>query len=184
MVAVWVALHVSRARTSIRVVADVALALAAIVAVTNAVWSDSSDVRGLLFLTASLLYFVAPLAIVRSIVLRPEVDREVVLGAIDAYLFVGMFFGFVYQSVAALQAGPFFGAQGDGGLPQHLFFSFTTLTTTGYGNLVPAGNPGQTVSVLEMLVGQLFLVTAVAKVISAWQPALWGAAKPNDREDK
>ena len=64
----------------------------------------------------------------------------------------------------------FFGPQGRGTLSQDLFFSFTTLTTTGYGNLVPAGNPGQTFAVLEMLIGQLFLVTAVAKVVSAWQP--------------
>ena len=44
------------------------------------------------------------------------------------------------------------------------------MTTTGYGNLVPAANPGQTFAVLEMLIGQLFLVTAVAKVVTAWRP--------------
>ena len=41
-----------------------------------------------------------------------------------------------------------------------------TLTTTGYGNLVPAGNPGQTFAVTEAIVGQLFLVTAVAKIVN------------------
>jgi hypothetical protein len=65
---------------------------------------------------------------------------------------------------------PFFGPQGAGTLSQDLFFSFTTLTTTGYGDFVPAGNPGQTFAVLEMLIGQLFLVTAVAKVVNAWRP--------------
>src|SRR5215470_6862836 len=65
----------------------------------------------------------------------------------------------------------FFGpAAGDGKFPQDLFFSFTTLTTTGYGNLVPAGNPGQTFAVAQMLIGQLFLVTAVAKVINSYTP--------------
>lgn len=44
-----------------------------------------------------------------------------------------------------------------------------TLTTTGYGNLVPAANPGQTFAVLGAIVGQLFLVTAVAKVVTAWR---------------
>jgi hypothetical protein len=77
--------------------------------------------------------------------------------------------------MGALQSTNFFGSAGDGKLPQDLFFSFTTLTTTGYGNLVPAGNPGQTVAVMEMLVGQLFLVTAVAKVINAWKPKGWSA---------
>jgi Ion channel len=66
------------------------------------------------------------------------------LGAIAAYLMVGMSFAFAYRALGALQAGPFFGSQGEGSFPEYLFFSFTTLTTTGYGNLVPAANPGQT----------------------------------------
>jgi hypothetical protein len=40
------------------------------------------------------------------------------------------------------------------------------MTTVGYGNLVPAANPGQTLAVLEAVVGQLFLVVAVGKIIS------------------
>jgi Ion channel len=81
-----------------------------------------------------------------------------------------MFFAFAYRALGDMQPGPFFGTSGDGAFPQDLFFSFTTLTTTGYGNLIPAGNPGQSFAVLEMLIGQLFLVTAVAKAINAWQP--------------
>jgi ion channel len=52
-----------------------------------------------------------------------------------------------------------------------LFFSFTTLTTTGFGNYVPVANPGQTLAVAEMLIGQLFLIIAVGKVIATWRPA-------------
>jgi uncharacterized membrane protein HdeD (DUF308 family) len=79
---------------------------------------------------------------------------------------------------------PFFGSQGAGTFSQDLFFSFTTLTTTGYGNFVPARNPGQTFVVLEMLIGQLFLVTAVAKVVSAWRPRQrkGGMAENSDEE--
>jgi hypothetical protein len=65
------------------------------------------------------------------------------------------------------QSGPFFGDEGDGTVSQDLFFSFVTLTTTGYGNLVPTGNPGQSLAVLEAPLGQLFLVTAVGKLVSA-----------------
>jgi len=94
-----------------------------------------------------------------------------VLGAIDIYLLVGMLFAFIYRFLGVVQPSAFFGAAtGDGKLPQDLFFSFTTLTTTGYGNLVPAGNPGQSFAVAEMLIGQLFLVIAVAKVINAYTP--------------
>ena len=58
------------------------------------------------------------------------------------------------------------------------YFSFTTLTTTGYGNLVPAGNPGQTLAVSEMILGQLFLITALGKIVTAWRPARWTASDP------
>ena len=51
-----------------------------------------------------------------------------------------------------------------------LFFSYTTLTTTGYGNLVPAGQLGRMVSGLEMMIGQIFLVTLVAGLVSLWRP--------------
>ena len=45
------------------------------------------------------------------------------------------------------------------------------MLTIGYGNLVPAGNPGQTLAVSEGLIGQLFLVVAVAKAVASWNPA-------------
>ncbi len=59
-----------------------------------------------------------------------------------------------------------------------------TLTTTGYGNLVPTQNPGQSLAVMEALVGQLFLVTAVAKIVGAWRPRGWkeGPAKDQPTE--
>jgi hypothetical protein len=85
-----------------------------------------------------------------------------------------MFFAFVYRAAAANEATAFFGVQGDGTFAQDLFFSFTTLTTTGYGNLVPAENPGQSFALAEMLIGQLFLVTTVAKVINSYQPVRRG----------
>jgi hypothetical protein len=62
---------------------------------------------------------------------------------------------------------PFFGSAGTGSLSQDLFFSFVTMTTVGYGNLVPAANPGQTLAVIEAVAGQLFLVIAVGKIISS-----------------
>ena len=77
----------------------------------------------------------------------------------------------MYRAAAANEGTAFFGAEGDGTFAQDLFFSFTTLTTTGYGNLVPAKNPGQGFALAEMLIGQLFLVTAVAGIINLYQPA-------------
>jgi len=170
MVTVWVSLRTSHARRPLRVIATFLVIFSAIVALVHLFRPDSESVGTAAWVLASLLYFVAPVSILRHLLSRKVVDLETVLGALAAYLLIGMFFALVYQSMAHLQGGAFFGTEGEGTFPQDLFFSFTTLTTTGYGNLVPAANPGQTFAVAEMLLGQLFLVSAVAKVVNAWSP--------------
>jgi Ion channel len=167
---VWVVLRVSRARRSVRRVAGVLLVISALAAAVNLFVGRDTTGEGAVAFMSAVLYLIAPFSITRSLLFRREVDLQTVLGAIDIYLLVGMLFAFLYRFLGVVQSSPFFGANGDGKIPQDLFFSFTTLTTTGYGNLVPAGNPGQSFAVAEMLIGQLFLVIAVAKVINAYTP--------------
>jgi hypothetical protein len=168
---IWVTLQASQARRRLREVTTAFLVLSAATAILNLFLPRTPAAGGAMATVSGLLYVAAPVIIVRRLVLRRTVDTQTVLGAIAAYLMVGMAFAFAYRTLGAWAAGPFFGSQGEGSLSQDLFFSFTTLTTTGYGNLVPATNPGQTFAVGEMLIGQLFLVTAVAKVVSTWRPA-------------
>ncbi len=173
MATVSIILRISRAPHPIRVVAAISLILAIVAAIVALLLHHDTASR---FLPAvsSLLYLIAPISVIRRLVRRTVIDLETVLGAVAAYLLIGMFFAFVYRAAAANEATAFFGVQGDGTFAQDLFFSFTTLTTTGYGNLVPAENPGQGLAVAEMLIGQLFLVTAVAKVINSYQPVKRG----------
>jgi hypothetical protein len=180
---VWLALRTSEARRGLLVVANVLFAVAAAGAVINLFTDAESGLSGFVFVAASLLYVVAPVAIVRHVAYRPGVDQETMLGALAAYLLIGMAFAFAYRSVGAIETAPFFGADGEGTMSQDLFFSFVTLTTTGYGNLVPAGNPGQSMAVLEALLGQLFLVTAVGKIVTAWRPRGW-RERSEDTEDE
>jgi hypothetical protein len=182
MTTVWLVFRTSEARHSVIVATNVLLALSGIVAVAGLLALPGAGSNGVLFAVSSALYFVAPIAIVRHIVRRRVVDQETVLGAIAAYLLIGMFFAFVYRWVGQIQDGAFFGPGGEGTIAQDLFFSFTTMTTVGYGNLIPGGNPGQTIAVFEALTGQLFLVIAVAKAVSSWQPGVGrgGASAPAD----
>jgi hypothetical protein len=183
IVTVWFTLRTSRTSRAGRWGAIVVFAVAAVVAVVGILWGTRLSVSAGL-LASSLLYLIAPVAIIRHLVSRPTVDQETLLGAVAAYLLVGMSYGFLYRFLGVAQAGPLFGSEGEGTMSQALFFSFTTLTTTGYGNLVPQTNPGQAFAVAEMLIGQLFLITAVGKVITAWRPSRWsaGTAPPSDEE--
>jgi hypothetical protein len=175
---VRLALHTSGARRGLLAVANALFVVAAAGAVANLFSEHDSALRSLVFVLSSGLYVVAPVSIVRHIGYRRQVDQETMLGALAAYLLIGMAFAFAYRFVGSVQAGPFFGADGEGTVSQDLFFSFITLTTTGYGNLIPADNPGQSLAVLEALLGQLFLVTAVGKIVTAWRPKAWRGPAP------
>jgi hypothetical protein len=179
---VWFALRTSKSRRLLRSVAMVLLVWSGVIAVLNLAVPSLTAENGLVSFTAGVLYLIAPLSIIRHLVTRRVIDVETLLGALAAYLLWGMCFAFFYHALGFVQSTSFFGGSGDGTFPQDLFFSFTTLTTTGYGNLVPAGNPGQTMAVMEMLLGQLFLVTAIGKIVAAWRPARVRAGSPPDDE--
>ena len=166
---VWLTLRTAHARPATRTAADIGLAMAAAAAVLSFFEHSPGAQLGGIFALICLLYLIAPFSIVRHLMIRRDIDTETLLGAIAAYVLIGMFFAFAYQAIAQLQSGPFFGTSGNGSLSDDLFFSFITMTTVGYGDLVPAANPGQTLSVLEALIGQLFLVVAVGKIISSFQ---------------
>jgi hypothetical protein len=125
-------------------------------------------------LVGGLLLIVTPLVIARRISTHRVVTTETVLGAVCVYLLLGFSFTFVYSTISSLGSAPFFIGHSYATPNDYLFFSFTTLTTVGYGNLVPAGALGQTFAMLEALTGQIYLVIVVARLVS-----LWGQVRPN-----
>lgn len=173
LVTLWLTFSASESRNAQRV-AGVACLVMGLIVVLMAVFGvvlefDQTALR-ILSLLSVALYLVAPFLILRHLIRRREVDARTILGAVAIYLMLGMMFAFSYRAISLWQTDPaFFGANGHGDNADFLFFSFITLTTTGYGNLVPATNPGQTVAVFEAIVGQLFLVTALAKIVNAWR---------------
>jgi hypothetical protein len=116
------------------------------------------------------LLTVAMGAVLRRVVTADRVGSRTILGALSVYAVLGILFTFVYAFAERVQGGPFFEGHPHPAGGDFLFFSYTTLTTTGYGNLVPGGQPGRMISGLEMMIGQIFLVTLVAGLVSLWRP--------------
>jgi len=116
------------------------------------------------------LLTVAMGAVLQRVVLSDRVSSRTILGALSVYAVLGILFTFVYGFVDRVQSGPFFEGHPHPVGGDFLFFSYTTLTTTGYGNLVPGDQPGRMISGLEMMIGQIFLVTLVAGLVSLWRP--------------
>jgi voltage-gated potassium channel len=94
-----------------------------------------------------------------------EINRQSLTGAVCIYLLLGFMFMFVYGAIAAFDSDPFFAQGGDGTPSIRLYFSYVTLATLGYGDYTAAESLGRSVSVLEALCGQLYLVTVVALMV-------------------
>jgi hypothetical protein len=116
------------------------------------------------------LLAIAMGAVLHRVVTTAEVGSRTILGAISVYTVLGILFTFLYGTIERIQGGPFFEGVSHPAGSDFLFFSYTTLTTTGYGNLVPGGQPGRMLAGLEMMIGQVFLVTLVAGLVSLWRP--------------
>lgn len=114
---------------------------------------------------SALLVLVACTGIARGIGLQPVVNVRTMLGVVTIYLQLGLFFAYVYETVAAATSGPFFAAGQPETTANFLYFSYITQATVGFGDFTAASDLGHTLSVVEALLGQLYLVTVVALVV-------------------
>ena len=147
-----------------------ALSIAACVVLAPVVlFVNSASVIGLTYLLPVVLLVTATLPVTISRTLKHRrITHETVLGALCAYVLVGLFFAFVYLAVDELRDGPFFVQEGPHSQSEFLYFSFVALTTLGFGDLSPAVGLPQALTVLEALTGQIFLVTLVARLVTLW----------------
>ncbi len=107
--------------------------------------------------------FVAPVLILRHVLRRDEITLDVIFGALAVYVFLGIDFAILYDVMQRVDASAFAAAGVE--LPSMFYFSFTTLTTVGYGDITPVSDWAQALTVVEALTGQILLVVIVARLV-------------------
>jgi hypothetical protein len=150
----------------IRAVALLAL-VATLVALFRALTGDVSEGASRL-VNAALVALGPPavvIGVVRAVRSAGTVRVEAVAGVLSLYMLLGMFFSFIYGAIDNLGDQPFFTNGEPATVSRCLYFSFTTLTTVGYGDLTARSDAGHTLAVLEALTGQIYLVTVVSLIV-------------------
>jgi hypothetical protein len=181
------AVRIARAnRRLVRLAAAVA-ALAGIAA--PVVWVVEGSVGdGVTAVATGLLVGVAPPVIAAGLTHDLLDDREVTVetlsGVLSIYLLAGMFFSFLFAAVQTLGDEPFFAQIADPERADYLYFSYTTLTSTGFGDLTAATNLGRTLTTIEALVGTIYLVTIVALIVSNLRPRQRGPGAAAAEEER
>jgi hypothetical protein len=128
---------------------------------------------------SAVIVFVAlvVVAITRNVWREREVSADTIVGGIAVYVLLGVAWSAAYQMLEAAVPGSFEVVSGSGAhwgpwetapgqYPRLFFFSFVTLTTLGYGDLVPASIPAAALSTIEAVVGPLYLTVLIARLVS------------------
>ena len=167
--ALTVAVATSRARGPVRRTrAQVVAALALLFVIGIATGTFGGAIT---FLVVTALVACIPVALVGGLlrlVRQAGVTFRVVAGALTIYLVVGLLFASIIGFTSVVESGPYF-KQGPATTGDLVYYSFTVLTTTGFGDFTPAQPFGHALAVLEMLTGQLYLVTVIGIVVGNWR---------------
>lgn len=172
------AMHTSRAHIHAIRLARVAGVIVVVLGIVSAFTGQSllSGAIGFLF---CLLLVVSVFVILRRVLGHERVGIETILGALCVYIIIGLMFTFLFIAIARVSTTPFLAQPPPYHSPaDYLYLSFVTLTTVGFGDLTPASKLARSVVVLEAMIGQVFLVTLVARLV-----ALFGTEQRRSEAD-
>jgi voltage-gated potassium channel len=130
-------------------------------------WFDHPSIAALVLGFWTLIGLGAATTALRFAIGARHVDSEHLYAALSAYLLVGVFFGLFYWVIEQIAPGTFT-ASGEFSRMSAIYFSFVTLATLGYGDIVPRTDVTRGLAILEGVGGQLFLAVLVARLISLY----------------
>ncbi len=125
--------------------------------------------RGIANIWIALVLLLAAMVIVYRVLISPTVTLQSIYGAVSAYLLLGLMFAAIFAAMDHLGGGHFFVNGEPANAETFQYFSFTTLTTLGYGDFTAAGASGRAFAILEALTGQIFLATLIARLVAAFR---------------
>jgi hypothetical protein len=128
------------------------------------------------YISYSLFFFIVILAVLSHLLRAEKVTSDIIYGSICVYLLIGVMWAMLFSVIEIIQPGSFyssmdvFGTEGSELLSRSsvkvlIYYSFTTLTTLGYGDIVPSSPPARMFSTLEAVTGQIYLAVLIARLV-------------------
>ncbi len=128
---------------------------------------DHPVIDGVSYVSSILLEGYATAIILKDILKHKRVSAEQVIGAVDAYLLIGLVWTSLFSLMRYMRPAAFtIQPQGYPTFPELMYFSYSTLSTLGMGDIVPVNPLARSLTALEAIVGQIFLVVLVARLVS------------------
>jgi hypothetical protein len=144
-----------------------------------AVWLNYHLQMKPLFLLSHILYFafcgLLSTVILTQVLRAQRVTSDVIAGAICVYLVLGVLWANVFAVIETVQPGSFAGLEViispdkkgvlEDQFSHFIYYSYVTMSTLGYGEIVPVTRPARSLAALEAIMGQLYLATLIARLV-------------------
>ena len=134
-------------------------------------WSNAftprvtADLSWMVFMIVFLVYTLA--VILRHIFTADSVAIDEILAAISVYMMIGLAFGICYHFLNTLSPGSFKFNEGPDTMSSLVYYSFTTLSTVGFGDITPLSAIVRSLSILEMIIGATYVAVLIGALVNA-----------------
>jgi hypothetical protein len=112
-----------------------------------------------------LLFIYTAAIILAYLFSENNITADMIIGAICVYFLLGLIWAFVFSTLESLQPGSLRMPQGTVTQATFTYYSYTTLTTLGYGDVTPISSPARYLAILEAMIGQLYIAVLVARLV-------------------
>ncbi len=138
-------------------------------------WATDDLTAGVGAIAAAVVLVVLLIAVLDRVLQHRRVSIQTLYGAVCAYFIIGLTFSCVYAVLDSFGPDPLFGEE----VAKSVFsyFSFTTLTTVGFGDYTAVTNLGRRLVAIEAVTGQVFIATTLARLVSMYKSV---SADPTD----
>jgi hypothetical protein len=143
--------------------------LACAVAASGTIWGSDDLAKLTTAIVILLVSVYVPYIVAVGLARRRQIDAQLVAGAITIYLVIGIAASMAFAITGSIQHDPLFllnGVPGDGTFRSKVYVSFVTMATVGYGDITPLSGSARAVAIFTALIGQLYLILAVATAVS------------------
>ena len=134
-------------------------------------FSDGVALQFTVYLTTCLFFMVITYFVLRYVMAHKSITFNSLCGAVCGYLLIGLVWSYIYRALYVLSTHHFSGAgisklNVDGLEQGFTYYSFVTLTTLGYGDIIPNSNIAKMFAWVEALTGQIYLTVWIAQLVA------------------
>jgi hypothetical protein len=135
--------------------------------VVHHIVGDTAGVYSLEIMLSTLFMLQILIIIFQHLLVEQDVTSDMIMGGACAFVLLGFVWAYLYYLLEIFQPNSFKAAEqlGDD-LVDFLYYSFVTLTTLGYGDLLAVSKQARGLTMLEAIIGQLYLAIMISRLVS------------------